>query len=230
MSSLGRYSSNRLRRLIGSVGSIRFRDEIGEVEYFGQQVVMLRKDAIKLIRDELMRIGGAAGNVTMLTAGFISGREEARVILAKAKALGVKPSEILPAPVLTAVEETNMGYGKIRIDNINFGSWTFNISVLNSFEVDQSGHSQKPTCVFILSYLKGLLSELAGKDLGGEEFECKSKGDPQCRFRLAVENKSESARAASESDRETGHGEFLRKRADEGSSPIRRHNNRAAPA
>src|SRR5690349_12978696 len=125
MSSLGRYSANRMKRLISSVGSIRFRDEIGEVEYFGQQVVMLRRDAIKLIRDELVRIGGAAGNVIVLTAGFVSGREEARIILAKAKALGVKPSETLPAPILTAVEETNMGYGKIRIDNINFGSWTF---------------------------------------------------------------------------------------------------------
>jgi predicted hydrocarbon binding protein len=222
MSSLGRYSSNRMKRLISSVGSIRFRDEIGEVEYFGQQVVMLRRDAIKLIRDELVRIGGAAGNVIVLTAGFVSGREEARMILAKAKALGVKPSETLPAPVLTAVEETNMGYGKIRIDNINFGSWTFNISVLNSFEVDLSGHSRKPTCVFILSYLKGLFSELAGKDLGGEEFECKSKGDPQCRFRLAVESKSESARAAPESSHETDHSEFLRKRADEGSNRIQR--------
>jgi predicted hydrocarbon binding protein len=219
-----------MKRLISSVGSIRFKDEIGEVEYFGQQVVLLRRDAIKLIRDELVRIGGAAGNVIVLTAGFVSGREEAKVILAKAKALGLKPSETLPAPVLTAVEETNMGYGKIRIDSINFGSWTFNVSVLNSFEVDLSGHSRKPTCVFILSYLKGLFSELAGKDLGGEEFECKSKGDPQCRFRLAVENKSESANTMSESSHETDHGEFLRKQADEGCSPMQRHKNRASLA
>jgi predicted hydrocarbon binding protein len=211
-----------MKRLISSVGSIRFRDEIGEVEYFGQQVVMLRRDAIKLIRDELVRIGGAAGTVIVLTAGFVSGREEAKVILSKAKALGVKPSETLPAPFLTAVEETNMGYGKIRIDNINFGSWTFNITVLNSFEVDQTGRSRKPTCVFILSYLKGLFSELAGKDLGGEEFECKSKGDPQCRFRLAIENKSEPARAGSESNRESEPSEFLRQLADEGSNPRQR--------
>ena len=186
MSSLGRYSPNRLRRLISSVSSIRFRDETGQVEYFGQQVVMLRRDAIRLIQDELMRVGGAAGRVIVHTAGHISGREEGKALLARAKSLGVRSPESLPAAILTAVEETNMGYGKIKIDDINFGTWTFKISISNSFEVDQSGHSRKPTCVFILSYLKGLFSELIGRDLGGEEVECKSKGDSSCKFRLAL--------------------------------------------
>jgi predicted hydrocarbon binding protein len=172
--------------LISSVSSVRFKDEKGEVEYFGQKVVMVKRDAIRLIRDELIRVGGAAGNVIVLTAGHVSGREDGKAILALAKLAGVKSPESLPASILTAVEETNMGYGKIRIDDINVGTGTFKISVSNSFEADRPERSRKPTCLFILSYLKGLFSQLIGKDLGGEEIECQSKGDPCCKFRLAV--------------------------------------------
>src|SRR5690348_11810832 len=104
MSSSGKYSPNRLRRLISSVSSVRFRDEKGEVEYFGQKVVMLKRDAIRLIRDELIRVGGAAGNVIVLTAGHVSGREDGKAILALAKSAGVKSTESLPGSILTAVE------------------------------------------------------------------------------------------------------------------------------
>ena len=154
--------------MISSVSPIRFRDEAGQVEYFGQPVVMLRRDAIRLMRDELMRVAGAAGSVIVHTAGHVSGREEGNALLAQAKAQGIKSPQSLPAAILTAVEETNMGYGKITIDDINFGSWTFKVSVANSFEVDSTGRSGRPTCIFILSYLKGFFSQLVAKDLGGK--------------------------------------------------------------
>jgi predicted hydrocarbon binding protein len=186
MSSEGKYSPNRIRRLISSFSPIRFRDEAGQIEYFGQPVVMLRRDSIKLIRDELVRVGGAGGRLVLDSAGYVSGREEGKALLAEARAHGVRSPESLPASILTAVEETNMGYGKIAIDDINFGSWTFKISVANSFEADAGGKSGKPTCVFILSYLKGLFSQLVGKGLGGTEVECRSKGDHGCKFFLTV--------------------------------------------
>jgi predicted hydrocarbon binding protein len=192
MSSLGRYSPSRLRRLISSVGSIRFKDETGEVEYFGQPIVMLSRDAIKLIRDELVRLGGAAGKVTVHTAGHVSGREEGKAILAQAHSLGIKSPETLPSAILTAVEEINMGYGKIRIDHIDFGTLTFKISLSNSFEVDQSATSPSPSCTFMLSYLRGLFSQLIDRDLGGEEVQCKSRGDPSCKFHLSVASQAKS--------------------------------------
>ena len=204
MSSQGRYSPNRIRRLISSFSPIRFRDEAGQVEYLGQPVVMLRRDAIRLIRDELVRLGGAGGQVILDTAGYVSGREEGNALLAQAKAHGVRSPESLPAAILTAVEETNMGYGKITIDDINFGTWTFKISVANSFEVDSTGRSGRPTCVFILSYLKGLFSQLVHKELGGKEVECRSKGDQSCKFWLAVAPQSDSVKCQA-LDRENLH-------------------------
>lgn len=194
MSSEGRYSPNRVRRLISSFSPIRFRDEAGQVEYFGQPVVMLRRDAIGMIRDELVRLGGAGGRVVLDTAGYVSGREEGNALLAQAKAHGVKLPESLPSAILTAVEETNMGYGKITIDDINFGTWTIKITVANSFEVDLTRRAGMPTCVFILSYLKGLFSRLVDKDLGGKEVECRSKGDPGCKFWLSVAPQSNTVK------------------------------------
>ena len=186
MSSLGRYSHNRIRRLISSFSPIRFRDEAGQVEYFGQPVVMLRRDAIRLMRDELVSLGGSAGRVIVDTAGHVSGREDGKALLAQARAHGIKSPQSFPAEILTAVEEMNMGYGKLRIDDINFGTLTFKISVTNSFEIDSKVSHGKPTCVFMLSYLKGLFSEIIGKDLGGTEVECESKGDQSCKFWLSV--------------------------------------------
>ena len=187
-----------MRRLISSIGSVRFRDEVGEIEYFGQPIVMLTRAAIRIMRDELMTVRGATGRVIILSAGDVSGREEGKALLAQAKAHGIESPQSLPSAILTAVEETNMGFGKIRIDNINLGTGTFKILVSNSFEVDPSRISQKPTCAFILSYLKGLFSELIGRDLEGEEVECRSKGDPRCMFNLAVGAQAEPAKDKSE--------------------------------
>ena len=203
MSSQGRYSPSRIRRLISSFSPIRFRDEAGQVEYFGQPVVMLRRDAIRLIRDELVRSGGW-GRVILDTAGYVSGREEGNALVVQARAHGIMSPESLPAAILSAVEETNMGYGKITIDDINFGTWTFKISVANSFEVDPAGRSGNPTCFFTLSYLKGFFSQLVDKDLGGKEVECRSKGDQNCKFLLAIAPQSDSIKGQA-SDRETSH-------------------------
>src|SRR6266704_2010816 len=116
MSSLERYSTNRVRRLIGSINSIRFKDDNGEVEYFGQQVVMLRRDAFVLIRDELARVAGGASQVILGIAGCTVGKEEGKVLL---KAKGVRHLQSFSNFIRLAVEETNMGYGKIKIEDLN---------------------------------------------------------------------------------------------------------------
>src|SRR5260370_38928060 len=107
MISQGRYSPSRIRRLISSFSPIRFRDEAGQVEYFGQPVVMLRRDAIRLIRDELVRSGGW-GRVILDTAGYVSGREEGNRLVVHARAHQIMSPEALPGALLTAVEATTM--------------------------------------------------------------------------------------------------------------------------
>ena len=67
-----------MRRMISAVNSICFRDELGEVEYFGQKVVLLRRDVFELIRKELARLSGQAANVILEIAGRRIGTEEGR--------------------------------------------------------------------------------------------------------------------------------------------------------
>jgi predicted hydrocarbon binding protein len=198
MSSLERYSSNRLRRLIGSLNSVHFKDDDGEVEYFGQQVVMLRRDAFTLIRDGLTRVAGGAAQVILDIAGHTVGKEEGRAILAKARAPGNRLPQSLPTFIRLAVEETNMGYGKIKIEEFNTESGTVTVSLSNSFEVDPYRHALKPTCAFTLGYLKGIFSQLAGRDFEGREVDCKSKGDPFCKFQLVVRPESNASESESE--------------------------------
>src|SRR3989475_10899118 len=96
MSSQGRYSPNRIRRLISSFSPIRFRDEAGQVKYSGQPVVMLRRVTIRLIRDELARLGAPGGRGSSGTAGYGTRREAATSLPANATAHAVRSREALP--------------------------------------------------------------------------------------------------------------------------------------
>jgi predicted hydrocarbon binding protein len=164
------------------MNSIRFRDEIGEVEYFGQKVVMLRRDAFSLMSKELMRAAGNAAHVILGIAGRRVGVEEGKALLSKAHALRLKTPQSMPEFVRVAVEETNMGFGKIQVDELNLEVGTAQVSISNSFESQPSSSSWKPSCIFTLSYLEGIFSQLIDRDVTGREVDCTSKGDKLCRF------------------------------------------------
>jgi predicted hydrocarbon binding protein len=183
--STDHFSSNSLRRLISSLNSIRFRDEIGEVEYFGQKVVMLRRDAFSLMRKELFRVSGSTANIILGIAGRRVGSEEGRALLAKAKALGLKTPQSMPEFVRVAVEETNMGFGKILVDELNLESGLAKVSISNSFESEPTSSSTRPSCIFTLSYLEGIFSGLIEREVRGREVDCRAKGDKLCRFILS---------------------------------------------
>ncbi|TMI27747.1 hypothetical protein E6H36_02440 [Candidatus Bathyarchaeota archaeon] len=182
--SPGRFSTNSLRRLITSMNSIRFRDESGEIEYFGQKVVLLRRDVFGLIRGELSRVAGPAANVIISLAGRKVGTEEGQALALKAEALGLNGPQAFPDFLKTAVEETNMGIGKIRVSDLDLQNGRVDITVVNGFESDRPGGSLKPTCFFTLGYLEGIFSKLTGKELRGREVACNAKGDTLCRFSL----------------------------------------------
>ncbi|HEV2120387.1 MAG TPA: V4R domain-containing protein [Candidatus Bathyarchaeia archaeon] len=185
--STDRFAANGIRRLVGSLNSIRFKDEIGEVEYFGQKVVMLRRDAFSLMRKEMMRISGNSANIILGIAGRRVGTEEGKALLSKAQALGLKTPQAMPEFVRVAVEETNMGFGKIQVDELNLESGQASVSIANSFESEPVASSPRPACIFTLSYLEGIFSQLIARDVRGREVDCRAKGDKLCRFILLPE-------------------------------------------
>ncbi len=186
MSALGRYSSNALRRLISSLNAIRFRDEIGEVEYFGQKVVLLRRDAFVLIRKELSRVAGTASGVILELAGRRVGSEEGLALGQKAETLGLKNPAMLSEFIRTAVEESNMGYGKMHVQDLDLEKGSGLVLVQNCFEAQDTGASLKPICKFTTGFLAGIFSELIGKNIRAEESECRARGDSDCKFHLAL--------------------------------------------
>ena len=63
----------------------------------------------------------------------------------------------------TAVEETNIGIGKVRVLDLGQIDETVNISIQNGFEAERAGGSLKPTCFFTLGYLEGSSRSCSGK-------------------------------------------------------------------
>lgn len=124
---------------------------------------MLRRDVFELIRKELARLSGQAANVILEIAGRRIGTEEGRALNAKAESLGLKSSESFPDFVRTAVEETNIGIGKVRVFDLGQTDETVNISIQNGFEAERAGGSLKPTCFFTLGYLEGSSRSCSGK-------------------------------------------------------------------
>jgi predicted hydrocarbon binding protein len=172
--------------MISLVNSIRFRDDVGEVEYFGQKVVLLRRDVFELIRKELSRLSGQAAKVILEVAGRRVGTEEGRALRSKAESLGLGGPESFPEFVKTAVEETNIGIGKVRVLDLGQTDDTVNVSIQNGFEAEGPGSSLKPTCFFTLGYLEGVFSQLLGKNAQGKETGCRARGEDMCRFALSL--------------------------------------------
>jgi len=124
---------------------------------------LLRRDVFELIRKELARLSGQAANVILEIAGRRVGTEEGRALNAKAESLGLKGPESFPDFVRTAVEETNIGIGKVRVLDLGQIDETVNISIQNGFEAERAGGSLKPTCFFTLGYLEGSSRSCSGK-------------------------------------------------------------------
>jgi predicted hydrocarbon binding protein len=182
MAASGRFSENSLRRFISVLNSIRFRDELGQVEYFGQKVVILRRDAFALMRKELAKVAGSASNVILEIAGRRVGAEEGRALLAKAESLGMKTGASMGEFVRIALEETNMGYGKMKLEQSDESNGNVVVTIHNSFETDSTDKVSSPSCFYTLGYVEGLLSVLLGKNLKGRETSCYGRGDPFCIF------------------------------------------------
>jgi len=148
---------------------------------------MLRRDAFSLMRKEMMRISGNAANIILGIAGRRVGSEEGRALLLKAEALGLKTPQTMPEFVRVAVEETNMGFGKIQVDELNLESGQASVSITNSVESEPVAASTRPACIFTLSYLEGIFSQLIAREVRGREIDCRAKGDKLCRFSLLPE-------------------------------------------
>ena len=175
-----------LRRLVGSVNQLRFNDNRGEVSFFGQKMIILRRDVIRIMREALERlVGDQSGPFLSYLASGI-GVHEGSIFRESIGSTGPETRESLLNLVHSALEDTNLGLGKIRVNNIDFDKINANITVGNSFEATENGPSEEPNCIFTSGFLAGIFAEVLDKTVQAKEIKCMSKGATECEFQISL--------------------------------------------
>ncbi len=175
-----------LRRLVGSVNQLRFNDNRGEVSFFGQKMIILRRDVIRIMREALERLVGdqSAPFLSYLASGI--GVHEGSIFRESIGSTGEQSRQSLENLVHSALEDTNLGLGKIRINGLDFDKSSADIVVSNCFEATENGSSEEPNCIFTSGFLAGIFAEVLDKTVQAKEVRCMSQGAPECEFQISL--------------------------------------------
>ncbi len=179
-----------LRRLVGSVNQLRFNDNRGEVSFFGQKMIILRRDVFRVMREGLERLVGeqAAPFLSYLASGI--GIHEGSIFRESVKSAGENERPSLENLVHTAFEDTNLGLGKIKVNKVDFDEATADVVIGNCFEALENGPSESPNCMFTSGFLAGLFAEVLDKTVQANEVRCISQGSSECEFQITPAEKA----------------------------------------
>ena len=182
----GKPNAWDLRRLVGSVNQLRFNDNKGELSFFGQKMIILRRDVIRIMRDGLERLVAdqAAPFLSYLASGI--GIHEGSIFRDSITSTGEDQRAALESLVHSAFEDTNLGLGKVKIRKIDFDRANANVVISNCFEAMENGLSEEPNCMFTSGFLAGLFAEVLDKTVQARETRCISQGQPECEFEIST--------------------------------------------
>lgn len=189
----GKPNAWDLRRLVGSVNQVRFNDNKGEVSFFGQKMIILRRDVVRVMRDGLERLVAdqAAPFLSYLASGI--GIHEGSIFRDSITSTGPQQRSELESLVHSAFEDTNLGLGKVKIRAIDFDKASASVSIGNCFEALENGQSDDPNCMFTSGFLAGLFAEVLDKTVQARETKCISQGLPDCEFEISLADSEEQA-------------------------------------
>ena len=202
-SSKGKPNAWDLRRLVGSVNQLRFNDNKGELSFFGQKMIILRRDVIRVMRDGLERLVAdqAAPFLSYLASGI--GIHEGSIFRDSITSTGEEQRAALESLVHSAFEDTNLGLGKVKIRKIDFDKANANVMISNCFEAMENGSSEEPNCMFTSGFLAGLFAEVLDKTVQAKETRCISQGQPECEFEISSTEPIEETADVREPNKET---------------------------
>jgi len=184
MSAVDRYSPNSLGRMLGKVNSTVFKDEIGEVEYYGNRVLIIRKDVFRRLEEEMQkRHAVGTGRIILTILGRSEGHEEGKTLMRDVM-LDTADRRSIPIFVKNALEESNLGYGKLKLVDLDVSAKIVTVSIPNSVEAEATAKSPDNGCFFLLGYLEGLFAELLNSSLIASETKCRGRGDDGCTFQI----------------------------------------------
>ena len=198
----GKPNAWDLRRLVGSVNQLRFNDSKGELSFFGQKMIILRRDVIRVMRDGLERLVAdqAAPFLSYLASGI--GIHEGSIFRDSITSTGQEQRAALESLVHSAFEDTNLGLGKVKIRQIDFDKANANVVISNCFEAMENGSSEEPNCMFTSGFLAGLFAEVLDKTVQARETRCISQGQPECEFEISTTEPTEESSDVAEPSKE----------------------------
>ena len=149
-------------------------------------MIILRRDVIRIMREALERLVGdqSAPFLSYLASGI--GVHEGSIFRESIGSTGPETRASLENLVHSALEDTNLGLGKIRVNTIDFDKINANVTVGNSFEATENGPSEEPNCIFTSGFLAGIFAEVLDKTVQAKEIKCMSKGAPECEFQISL--------------------------------------------
>src|SRR5213593_4503408 len=149
-------------------------------------MIILRRDVFRIMREGLERLVGdqAAPFLSFLASGI--GIHEGSIFRDSVDTLGEKERRAsLENLVHTAFEDTNLGWGKIRVNNVNFEEGSASVTIGNCFEAMENGPSEHPNCMFTSGFLAGLFAEIMDRTVQANETKCISLGQEECEFQIS---------------------------------------------
>jgi predicted hydrocarbon binding protein len=147
-------------------------------------MIILRRDVIRIMREALERlVGDQSGPFLSYLASGI-GIHEGSIFRESVGETGPEARQGLENLVHSALEDTNLGLGKIRVNAIDFDKTNANITIANCFEATENGPSEEPNCIFTSGFLAGIFAEVLDKTVQAKEIKCMSKGAPECEFQI----------------------------------------------
>ena len=149
-------------------------------------MIILRRDVIRIMREALERLVGdqSAPFLSYLASGV--GVHEGSIFRESIGSTGEQSRQSLENLVHSALEDTNLGLGKIQINGLDFDKSSANIVVANCFEATENGSSEEPNCIFTSGFLAGIFAEVLDKTVQAKEVRCVSQGATECEFQITL--------------------------------------------
>ena len=187
MESAGaRFSPDEIARVATSLNSVRFKDRTGEIEFFGEKAILLRRDAVKAFRKEMeMHVGVITAAFMLRMAGRSIGAREGTLLEKSAKENGFADGGVDHNFLTLTLGELNMGFGKITLTEVDRVQKRAVVKVENCFEATENGPAEKENCYFTQGFLEGLFTGIFGEKVKTRETGCQSKGAAACNFSIA---------------------------------------------
>jgi len=182
-------------------------------------MIIMRRDVFRLMREGLEKLVGdqAAPFLSFLASGI--GIHEGSIFRESIKSSNEDERRVgLKSLVQGALEDTNLGLGKVSVSGIDFAKGEARVSISNCFEAMENGTSPEPNCMFTSGFLAGVFAEVLDKTVRADEVKCISKGEPLCEFHISPAIESGGSGNLDASNREGTQGPGVDAPASEGTT------------